>query len=114
MTRKTRRTADGSTSSTYGRWQVKKPKPLPAYLAPEECRTNRELCALIRENIETPNGWILVSESHVTVARQRAGHPNEGMVSLPHKEFAKLARWFLTPQKIKGSKRAVPKSGGGQ
>jgi len=75
---------------------------IPRLLTPHAARTQRQLSALQRDNISTPNGWILLDGSGrgtVTIAQQKPGKEAEGFVRLPRHEFARLARWYLKPQR---------------
>ena len=62
-----------------------------------------KVCRLNRDNINTKHGWILVDGDRVSIARQTTGARASAIVSLPRAEFARLARWFFTEQKLKES-----------
>lgn len=70
-----------------------------APIAPIDCRTTDELCSIHRDNLSTKHGWALTDGYNVTIARQEAGKPAEGSVTLPRAEMKRLLTFLLTPQK---------------
>lgn len=71
------------------------------YMSPFRANTEDRVCKLNRDNIYTKNGWILVDGDDVCIARQVEGEAADAVVRLPRAEFAKLARWFFTEQKLR-------------
>lgn len=69
--------------------------------APADCRTVDQQCELVRDNISTPQSWILLDGADgVTITNQRPGESSTGSVKLSRAEFLKFAQWYTKPQRI--------------
>lgn len=68
--------------------------------APADCRSNDQLCELVRDNISTPQSWIMIGNNEVTICNQEPGKPSTGSVTLSRAEFLKFAQWYTKPQRI--------------
>jgi hypothetical protein len=64
--------------------------------APIELRTEAQLIKAPRDNLSTPNYWLLVGPSEVTLCQQRNGEESTGTLTIPRREFDRLARWYVT------------------
>ena len=69
-------------------------------LRPSKIMTFAQVLNLRRDTFTTDNGWILIQRNDVIIARQQSGYSVEAMVSLPKREFDKMVRFYLTPQRI--------------
>jgi hypothetical protein len=78
-----------------------KKKSTPKYMSPYRADTTDKVCSLNRDNINGEDCWILTDGYTVTVTAQKPGEGPTGQVSLPRAQFAKLARWFFTEQKLR-------------
>lgn len=70
-------------------------------LAPYQCRSTNDLCQLQRDNLNFKRCWLLVNEGHVTIAEQVIGQNSTTMVRISKRAFESMARWYLTPQKVR-------------
>lgn len=70
-------------------------------LSPHEARRTRDAIRLQRDNVDTRHGWILLDGGSVVIAQQQDGQPATAMVTLPRREFARLARWYFRPQRLR-------------
>lgn len=71
------------------------------YMSPFRANSEKKVCTLNRDNISIKNGWILVDGYDVSIGQQAEGEGGAIIVRLSRVEFAKLARWFFTEQKLR-------------
>ena len=69
-------------------------------LSAHECKTEKDICSLRRDNWSTEHGWMMVNVENdtVTICQQRSGEEKAGWVTLPRNEFARLCRGYFRPQ----------------
>jgi len=73
---------------------------IPKLLAPVNVRSMDEVCALRRDGMDAPSGWIMFNgPDEVAIYNQVLGKPATGNVSFSRREFARFVRWFLKPQR---------------
>ena len=65
---------------------------------PQQARTGRDICSIPRDNLRGRGCWILVEPGRVTLATQRAGESETGMVTLTRRDFDRFVRWYTTGQ----------------
>lgn len=74
-------------------------------LSPRQATTYKQICSLRRDNLSSPNGWIIIDGSAVTLCNQRTGEKSTGQVTFSRKEFHKLIDWYNKPQALARSPR---------
>lgn len=75
------------------------------YMSPFRAAGEKKVVQLNRDNLDGEDCWILTDGYRVTITAQKAGESPTGQCSLPLKQFAKLARWFFTEQKLREKRR---------
>lgn len=79
---------------------MKRKKKALKPLSPHEARTMDQQCSLLTDNIATKAGWILLNSTGTVVLKnQRDGESPTGSVEFSRRDFARFAKWYLTPQK---------------
>jgi hypothetical protein len=82
------------------RTKKRRNRRIPKLLAPANVHSMDEICALRRDNMDTRGGWIILNGPHeVAVVNQNPGEESTGTVHFSRRAFARLARWFLKPQR---------------
>jgi hypothetical protein len=79
---------------------AKKKTKRPTYLSPEEALGDKKVAMLNRSTISTRSGWILTDGYKVSLVKQKQGEAHTASVEFTPREFAKFARWYLSPQKL--------------
>ena len=59
-----------------------------------------DLCRITRDNFDAGEFWIITDSVEVTIAHQIAGEEAKAMVTIPRREFNRLIRWYMRPQKV--------------
>jgi len=70
-------------------------------LSPIDAKSNHSVCKLNRDNISTPDYWIITDGYDVTLAEQKDGESATNKITISKKHFDKLIRWYIRPQKLK-------------
>lgn len=74
-------------------------------ISPRNCKTIEDVCNKRRDNFSTEKFWILADESSVTITEQKkGGEPNQS-ITIPKKDFDKLADWYYREQVIINRKK---------
>lgn len=81
-------------------------KPLlPALASPLEATSNAKVCRLKSDNHSTKDYWIITDGCNVTVCKQRNGESAEESITIPLKDFNRLIKWYVKPQKLPSNGR---------
>lgn len=70
-------------------------------LSPHEARTDKQICSLRSDNVDAPEGWMMIDEGVVTLCNQRSGEHSTGTVQFTRRSFKKFADWYLKPQPVR-------------
>lgn len=73
---------------------------LPAVASPLESNTNNKVCRLKTDNAATKDYWIITNGGNVTLCKQKSGEEAQGSITIPIKNFNRLIRWYVKPQKL--------------
>lgn len=69
-------------------------------MRPRDCKTERDVLTLRRDNYDTKEGWILCQPDNlVVIQQQRTGENAIGCVELPRGEFNRMVDWWNRNQK---------------
>lgn len=83
-----------------------KKRRIPQMLAPAHVRSMAEVCALQTDNADTRDGWIILNgPNEVVLKNQKMGEDATGSVTYSRRAFARLAQWFLRPQRTRKNGR---------
>jgi len=63
---------------------------------PRTVATTSQLCDMPRDNVSTPDYWMMTDGWRVTLARQRVGEPASEMATIPRNVFDAFADWYMT------------------
>jgi len=80
---------------------TRKKKRIPKLLAPVAAAWIEAVYALHTDNADVGSGWIIITENQVTLRNQKLGEESTGSVTFTKHEFARLARWYLRPQRTR-------------
>ena len=69
-----------------------------------DARTEKQLCALHRDNFSHRGFWLLSDGVTVTIAQQKTGERAKAIVSVPRAVFNHLIDAYQKPQKSAGRK----------
>lgn len=75
--------------------------------SPRTAKTTEALHALVCDNLDTGNFWILVQEDHVVITAQHDGQEPTTSIEIPKREFNKIVDFY------NGSQRVAPQRGAG-
>ena len=76
---------------------------LPAVIAPIDARNEKGRLRLREDNTSTENYWLLLNDGHITLANQRSGENMVWWAQIPRKEWDKIVKWYMKPQKVMGN-----------
>ncbi len=69
-------------------------------LSARNATTEKKLCSIGRDNIDTKNFWISVSRRTVTLTEQTNGEKAKSQITIPKKDFNKFVDFYNREQKI--------------
>ena len=76
---------------------------LPAVIAPIDARNEKGRLRLREDNTSTENYWLLLNDGHITLANQRSGENMVWWAQIPRKEWDKIVKRYMKPQKVRGN-----------
>jgi hypothetical protein len=76
----------------------KKPTRNSREVAPATC-TFKQLIALTRDNLSVGDFWIGTDTTNVWLTEQAMGESPKQTFAIPRRDFNRLIRWYLRPQK---------------
>ena len=57
-------------------------------------RTNKQLCAMPRDNLDAGDFWILCGEDYVVLTAQKLGNPSTGSITIPKRLFNRMVDFY--------------------
>lgn len=64
-------------------------------LTPQTARTDEQMAQLKRDHLDTPDYWIVVDASAVTIAKQRLHEKATAEVQMPKAVFDRFVKFYV-------------------
>ena len=63
-------------------------------MTPRRAKTEKQICKLPRNSVDTPDYWLLIHEDFVTLTAQRNAELPSRMLGLPRATFEAFIDWY--------------------